>query len=172
MIQTRGTGQIRSDISHDDISDSDQSDQGPVRVLQSLTRVTGDLIMIIIISAIITPNDTHPHPPHTITGFIWQHSPQDNMSQSPVSAPGTTLVTSNNGLIMPGPWVATGNINNTHHEPRDMMETFLSHIGASLIRRSDVAGATGLCFGNGSKIIFTIFGRIHEHPEASQSNTV
>ena len=124
IIQTRSTGQIRSDISHDDISDSDQGDHCPVRVLQSLTRVTGDLIMIIIISAIITSNDTHTHPPHTITGFIWQHSPQDKVSQSPLSAPGTTLVTSNNGLIMPGSWVATGNINNTHHEPGEMTETF------------------------------------------------
>ena len=84
-----------------------------VRVLQSLTRVTRDLIiMIIIISDIITSNDTHTHPPHTITGFIWQHSPQCLSLE-------TTLVTSNNGLIMPGPcWVATGNINNTHQEPR------------------------------------------------------
>ena len=83
-----------------------------VRVLQCLTRVTRDLIiMIIIISDIITPNDTHTHPPHTITGFIWQHSPQCLRLE-------TTLVTSNNGLIMPGPcWVATGNINNTHQEP-------------------------------------------------------
>ena len=48
----------------------------------SLTRVTGDLIMTIIISAIITPNDTHHHPHLTLSRVLsgTTHSGTDNMS--------------------------------------------------------------------------------------------
>ena len=48
----------------------------------SLTRVTGDLIMTIIISDIITPNDTHHHPHLSLSQVLsgTTHPATDNMS--------------------------------------------------------------------------------------------
>lgn len=133
-------GQIRSDISHDDISDSDHSDHCSVKVSQeSDPCVTGDLIMIMVISDIITPNDTHHHPHLTLSRVLsgttlLNLTGPDKMSRAlsrpwcHVSVSGTTGVTCYNGLIIhwghPGwPHLATTRI--TSPGDRDLME--ISH---------------------------------------------